>query len=220
MLKNLIFITGWWPPSFLLTKNKLLRNSPSSDFTCWIAPFLNISFISEFICNLSSRFTLANWGGPYWNGVWEKGIFWNPAQWTKYSHLELIFLNFLNKILVFLPVELASLWPGKNFWSKDVLLTCLHPEVVEYWGKMILLLLLCCLCVCGVDLTKNACDARPPSPLPCDGGGPPRKGGLFLLNVIGVDLVSLRRTSWYFCLVSNPLWSCARTTLYGSQRRC
>ena len=55
---------------------------------------------------------------------------------------------------------------------------------------MILLLLLCCLCVCGVDLTKNACGARPPSPLPCDGGGPPRKGGLFLLNVIDVDLVS------------------------------
>ena len=62
------------PPSFLFTKNKLLRNSPGCDFSCWIAPFLNISFISELICNLSSLFTLANWGGPYWNGVWEKGI--------------------------------------------------------------------------------------------------------------------------------------------------
>ena len=31
--------------------------------------------------------------------------------------------------------------------------------------------------------------------------GPPWKGGLFLLNVAGVLLVSLCRSSWYFCLV-------------------
>ena len=56
---------------------------------------------------------------------------------------------------------------------------------------MILLLLPCCLCICGIVLTKNACGARPPPPLPYDdAGGPPRKGDLFLLNVVDVDLVS------------------------------
>ena len=150
--------------------------------------------------------------------------FWNPAQWTKYSHLELIFPNFLNKILVFLPEELVSLWYGKGFWPKDELLTCLHPEVVECWGKVILLLLPCCLCVCGIVLTKNACGARPPPPLPYDdAGGPPRKGGLLLLNVVVVNLVSLRRTSWYFCLVlrlvhQSSLKFCPNNSLWLSEK--
>ena len=121
---------------------------------------------------------------------------------TKYSHLELLFPNFLNKNLLFLPVNPVSLWHGKGFWPKDVLLTCLHAEVVECWGKVILLLLPCCLCICCIVLTKNACGARPPSSLQYDDAGrSSRKGGLFLMNVVGVDLVSLRRTSWYFCLV-------------------
>ena len=128
--------------------------------------------------------------------------FWNPAQRTKYSNLEVIFRNFLNKILVLLPMEPVSLWNGNGFWPKDVLLTCLHPEVVECWGKVILLLLPCCLCVCAIVLTKNACGARSPPPLSYDDArGVPRKGSLFLLNAVGVGLVSSRRISWYFCLL-------------------
>ena len=69
LFRNLRFITGRWAPTLLFTKNKLFRNSAGFDFTCWIVPFLNISFVSEFICNLSSWFTLANWGESYWNGV-------------------------------------------------------------------------------------------------------------------------------------------------------
>ena len=70
---------------------------------------------------------------------------------------------------------LALTW--KRFLTKDVLLTCLHLEVVECWGKMILLLLPCCLCICGIVLMKNACGARPPPPRPYDdAGGSPLKG--------------------------------------------
>ena len=48
------------------------------------------------------------------------------------------------------------------------------------WGKVILLLLSCCLCVCGIVLLKNAWDAHPPQPLPYDDvGGSPQKGGHF-----------------------------------------
>ena len=57
---------------------------------------------------------------------------------------------------------------------------------------MILLLLSYCLCVCDMVLTKNTCGARPPPPLSYDNaGGSLRKGGLFLLNVVGVGLASL-----------------------------
>ena len=66
------------------------------------------------------------------------------------------------------------------------------------------------LLCCGIVLTKNACGASPPPSLSYDDtGGSPRKGGLFLLNVVGVDLFSLRRTSWHFCLVkfSTPILS-------------
>ena len=89
---------------------------------------------------------------------------------------------------------------------------------------MVLLLLRCCLCVCGIVLTKNACGTRPPPPLPYDdAAGPPRKGGLFLLNVVGVDLVSLRRTSWYFCLVlrlvhQSSLKFCPNNSLWLSEK--
>ena len=48
----------------------------------------------------------------------ERKVFWNHAQWTKYSHLELIFPNFPKKNLVFLPVEPILLWLGKGFWPK------------------------------------------------------------------------------------------------------
>ena len=41
--------------------------------------------------------------------------FWNPTKWAKYLHLELVFPNFLNKILVFLSTELVSLWHGIGF---------------------------------------------------------------------------------------------------------
>ena len=54
---------------------------------------------------------------------------------------------------------------------------------------MILLLIPCCLCVCGIVLTKNTCGAHLQLPLPYGAVGPPRKGGLFLLQVVGVDLV-------------------------------
>ena len=141
----------------------------------WIAPFLKISFISEFTCNLSSWFTLANWGGPYWNGVWEKGIL-KPFKMDK-IFASWVFPNFLNKMLVLLPVEPVSLWHGKGFWPKDVLLTCLHPEVVDCWGKVMLLFLPWCLCFCGIVLTKNACGTGLPTPLPFDdAGGHPSKG--------------------------------------------
>ena len=89
---------------------------------------------------------------------------------------------------------------------------------------MVLLLLRCCLCVCGIVLTKNACGTRPPPPLPYDdAAGPPRKGGLFLLNVVGVDLVSLRRTSWYFYLVlrlvhRSSLKFCQNNSLWLSEK--
>ena len=187
LLKNLTFITGRWPPSFLLIKNKLLRNSPGSD-----SP-VELHFSSTFplFLNLSVTFPLGSLlltGKDHTEMGFERKEFWNPAQWVKYSHLELIFPNFLNKTLVFRSVQLASLWPGKDFLPKDVLLTCLHPEVVECWGKVILLLLPCCLCVCSIDLTKNACGARPPPPIPYDAGGPTRKSGLFLLNVVGSNL--------------------------------
>ena len=59
--------------------------------------------------------------------------FWNPAQWTKYSHLELIFPNFLNKILVFLPVEPVLLWHRKNFWPKDVFIPKLWSVDVRWF---------------------------------------------------------------------------------------
>ena len=106
-------------------------------------------------------------GEDYTEMGFGRNEFWNPVQWTKYSHLELIFLNFLNKVLVFLPVEPVSLWHKEGFWPKDVFLICLHLEVVECRGKVILLLLLCCLCVCGIVLT-NVCGACSPSPLPYD----------------------------------------------------
>ena len=89
---------------------------------------------------------------------------------------------------------------------------------------MILLLLPCCLCVCGIDLRKNACGARPPTPLPYDDPeGPPRKGSLFLLNVVGANLVSLRRTSWYFCFVlrlvhQSSLKFCSNNSLWLTEK--
>ena len=98
-------------------------------------------------------------------------------------------------------MELVSFWHGKVFRPKDVLLTRQHPEVVECWGKVILLLLPCCLCVSGIILTTNARGAHPSPPLPYDAGGTPRKGCMTLVNVVGVDLISLRKTFWYFCLV-------------------
>ena len=144
-----------WRRSFLFTKNKLLRNFPGSDFTCWIAPFLNISFLNLFVTFPPGSPLLI--GEDHTEMGSGRKEFWNPLQWTKYLHLELIFLNFLNKILVFLAVEPVSLWHGEGFWPKDVLLICLHAEVVECSGKVILLLLPCCLCVCGTVLMKKAC---------------------------------------------------------------
>ena len=139
--------------------------------------------------------------------------FWNPAQWTKYSFLELIFSHFLNKILVLLPEEPVLPWYWKGFWPKDVLLTCWYPEVALCWGKVILLLLPCFLCVCGIVLMKSACGVHPPPPLPYDAGGPPWKHGIFLLNVVSVSLVSLCRTSWYF-------WSIIRLVYQFSVKFC
>ena len=201
LFQNLRFITGRWHPFFLLTKSNLLGNSPGSDFTIWIAPFLSISFIFEFICNLSFWFTLANWGAPYWNGVWEKRILkpWTMGKiftsWVNFSY-------FSEQNFRLSASEPVSLWHRKDFWPKHILFTCLHPEVVGCWGKVILLLLPCCLCVCGIVLIKNACVARPPSHLPYDdAGGTPRKGSLFLLNVVGIAFVSLGRTSRFFCFV-------------------
>ena len=79
------------------------------------------------------------------------------------------------------------------------------------------------LCLWHV-LTKNACGARPPPPLPYDDAEEStRKGGLFLLNVVFVDLVSLRRTSWYFCLVlrlvhQSSLKFCPNNSLWLSEK--
>ena len=119
LFRNLRFITGRWPLSFLFTKNKVLRNSPSSDLalSSTFPLFLNLFVTSPFGSPLLI-------GEDHTEMGFERKEFWNPAQWKKYSHLELIFPNFLNEV-----------------------------------------------------------------------------GGLFLLNAVGVDLVSLRRTSWYFCLV-------------------
>ena len=172
LFRNLRFITGRWPPSFLFNKNKLSKNSP-----VLISPVeLHLSSTFTLFLNLFVTFLL---GSPLLIGEdqTEMGFgrkeFWNPALWTKYSYLELIF----PKILVFLWQEPVSLWQGKGFWPKDVLLTCLHPEVVDCWGKVMLLFLPWCLCFCGIVLTKNACGTGLPTPLPFDdAGGHPSKG--------------------------------------------
>ena len=99
---------------------------------------------------------------PLFLNLFGRKEFWNSAQRTKYSNLELIFPNFLNEILALLPAEPVSLWNGKVSWPKDVLLTYLHPEFVECWGKVILFFLPFCLRVCFIVLTKSACGARLP----------------------------------------------------------
>ena len=53
--------------------------------------------------------------------------------------------------------------------------------------------------------------------------GTPRKDGLFLLNVVCVDLVSLRRNSWCFCLVvrlvhQSSRKSCPNYSLWLSEK--
>ena len=89
---------------------------------------------------------------------------------------------------------------------------------------MILLLLPCCHCVCVIVLMKNDFSARPPPPFPYDDArGPPRKSGLFLLNVFGVDLVSLCRTPWNFCLIlrlvhQSFLTLCPNNSLWFSEK--
>ena len=71
---------------------------------------------------------------------------------------------------------------------------------------------------------KNTCGVLPPQPLPYDdAGGSPQKDGLFLLNAVGVDLVSLSRPSWYFCSVLRlvhqpPLKFCPNNSLWLSEK--
>ena len=152
-----------------LSKSCLLRTNCSEIHQVLISPVrLHLSSTFPLFLNLFVTFPI---GSPLLIGEnhtemgFERMEFSNLAQWRKYSRLELAFPNFLNKILVFLPVQPVSLWHRKGFWSKDALLTCLHPEPVKYWGKVILLLLPCCLCFCGIVLTKNAYGARLPPPL-------------------------------------------------------
>ena len=51
-------------------------------------------------------------------------------------------------------------------------------------------------CLCGIILTKNACGAHSPPLPPCDDAGGPFD--LFLLNDVGVSLVSLHITSYLY----------------------
>ena len=123
-------------------------------------------------------------------------------------------------------MEPVSLWHGKGFWQNmyfwPVYIQKLWSvEVIWfYYSYHAASVLLCC----GIVLTKNACGARPPLSLSYDdAGGSPRKGGLFLLNVVGVDLFYLRRTSWHFCLVlslvhQSSLKFCPNNSLWLSEK--
>lgn len=136
LLRNLRFITGLWPLSFLFTKNKLFKNSPRSPRPPRTVEF-HFSSVFPIPLNLFLTFPLGSSlliREDHTEMGFRRQEFWYFVQWTKYTHLDIIFPNFPNKILVFLQVEPTSLWHGKGFWSKDVLLTCLNPEVVECWG--------------------------------------------------------------------------------------
>ena len=76
--------------------------------------------------------------------LWRKE-FRNPTQWTKYSHLYLIFPKFLNKILFFLPVELVLLWHGKAFSPKNVLPTSWSCGMLRKGDFITLTMLSLCL---------------------------------------------------------------------------
>ena len=97
----------------------LLRTNCSEIPQVLISPFeLHLSSTFPTFVNLLVAFPLDS-SLLIGEGHIEKGFgrkeFWNPTKWTKYSHLELVFLNFLNKVLVFLSMELVSLWHGIGF---------------------------------------------------------------------------------------------------------
>ena len=90
---------------------------------------------------------------------------------------------------------------------------------------MIFFFLPFCLRVCCIVLTKSTCGARLLSRLSYDdAAGLPRKGGLFLLPIpVCIDLISLRRISWYLCLVlrlvhQSSLKFCPNNSLWLSEK--
>ena len=61
-------ITGLFPPSFFGTRNKLLRNWLSFEWTRWMAPFLSIACTS-WVINSDTCIEIWAWcGTPSWNG--------------------------------------------------------------------------------------------------------------------------------------------------------
>ena len=115
LFRNLRLLTGQWSPFFLFTKNKLLRNSPGSDFTCWIATCpQNLLY---FWIYLGQR----NFVTPY-NGqkIQILGLFF-PIFWIKFlsyfiacgACLTLTWKRFLTKGC---PFDLSNLWNVEVRW--------------------------------------------------------------------------------------------------------
>ena len=106
-------------------------------------------------------------------------------------------------------------WHWKDFWLKDILQVSPHSRVEECGGKVRILIL---PCFCGIDRTKDAYCDLPSPPLPFGIEGPFWKGILTPLEV--ECLLSLRRSSWYFCFTLNveqqpsqKLWK--KSLIYG-----
>ena len=106
-----------------IPKFEIYYRSMTSIFFCWLRATCSGTpqvLISPFELHLSSAFPLFSnsfvifpFDSPLLIGEhhtemgFGRNEFWSPEQWAKYSHLELIFPIFLNKILGFLPVSLS-----------------------------------------------------------------------------------------------------------------